>query len=340
MSQPASDADRPTSRLDQLIHEYLQQVDEGKSPDRAAMLREHPDLADEMAGFFEDQDRIANFAQRLRLEETVVLAESRAIRIRRLANGAVVVGCRARSDISAATKSCKRSPAAAWESIYKARQSRLDRVVALKMILAGQLASAADVSRFYGEAQAAANLEHPGIVPIYEVGQYGGQHYFSMAFVDGESLASRLAAGPMLQRDAALLVQQLCEAVQYAHQRGVIHRDLKPGNVLIDGDGRPRITDFGLAEANGGGQRSDGHRPGARHAELHAAGTSRGRFGGGWTGGRHLFAGGGVVRGANRPAAVSGRDADRHALASAVTPIPFRRGSSTRRSRKTSKRFA
>ena len=121
------------------------------------------------------------------------------------------------------------------------------------MILAGQLASTADVSRFYSEAQAAANLEHPGIVPIHEVGQYGGQHYFSMAFVDGESLAERLTAGPLPQQEAAALVQHLCEAVQYAHQRGVIHRDLKPGNVLIDRDGRPHITDFGLAKQTAAG---------------------------------------------------------------------------------------
>ena len=247
MNEPASNADRPTSRLDQLIHEYLQQVDEGKSPDRAAMLREHPDLAGEMAGFFEDQDRIANFAQRLRLEETVVLPAS-GDKNPPAANGAAAGGLPSSVRYFGRYEILQEIARGGMGVIYKARQSRLDRVVALKMILAGQLASAADVSRFYGEAQAAANLEHPGIVPIYEVGQYGGQHYFSMAFVDGESLASRLAAGPMLQRDAALLVQQLCEAVQYAHQRGVIHRDLKPGNVLIDGDGRPRITDFGLAK--------------------------------------------------------------------------------------------
>jgi serine/threonine protein kinase len=247
MSQPASDADRPTSRLDQLIHEYLQQVDEGKSPDRAAMLREHPDLADEMAGFFDDQDRIANFAQRLRLEETVVLP-SNGDKNPPAPNAAVGGGLPSSVRYFGRYEILQEIARGGMGVIYKARQSRLDRVVALKMILAGQLASTADVSRFYGEAQAAANLEHPGIVPIYEVGQYGGQHYFSMAYVDGESLAASLAAGPMLQREAAALVQQLCEAVQYAHQRGVIHRDLKPGNVLIDRDGRPRITDFGLAK--------------------------------------------------------------------------------------------
>jgi WD40 repeat protein len=132
--------------------------------------------------------------------------------------------------------------------VFEARQVSLNRKVALKMILAGQLANDTDVKRFYTEAEAAANLDHPGIVPIFEVGQHEGQHYFSMGFVEGQSLAHRLAGGPLPVREAAALVLKVAEAIDYAHRGGVIHRDLKPANILIDRNGNPRVTDFGLAK--------------------------------------------------------------------------------------------
>lgn len=131
--------------------------------------------------------------------------------------------------------------------VYKARQVKLHRVVALKMILAGQLASQHDVERFYTEAEAAARLDHPGIVPIYEVDEFEGQHFYSMGFVDGESLADRATRHPFKPREAAELMVQVCEAVQYAHDHGIVHRDLKPRNILLTAAGAPRITDFGLA---------------------------------------------------------------------------------------------
>ena len=116
------------------------------------------------------------------------------------------------------------------------------------MILAGQLADDTDVKRFHTEAEAAANLDHPGIVPIFEVGQHEGQHYFSMGFVEGPSLSQRLADGPIPHRQAADLIRRVSEAIEYAHQHGVIHRDLKPANILLDQSGNPRVTDFGLAK--------------------------------------------------------------------------------------------
>ena len=137
--------------------------------------------------------------------------------------------------------------------VYKARQLSLNRVVAVKMILAGLPATKADRDRFHSEARAAALLDHPGIVPVFEVGEYEGQHYFSMGYVDGQSLAARLADGPLPPKEAAELLVAVAEAVQYAHRQGVIHRDIKPSNILIDGTGRPRVTDFGLAKRVDGG---------------------------------------------------------------------------------------
>jgi serine/threonine protein kinase/formylglycine-generating enzyme required for sulfatase activity len=135
--------------------------------------------------------------------------------------------------------------------VFKARQLTLNRIVAVKMILAGSFTGAEDVHRFRIEAEAAAQLDHPGIVPIFEVGQHEGQHYFSMGFVDGQSLSKRVAQGPLPAREAAEIVRAVAEAVQYAHEKGVIHRDLKPGNILMDKIGKPRVTDFGLAKVMG-----------------------------------------------------------------------------------------
>jgi serine/threonine-protein kinase len=132
--------------------------------------------------------------------------------------------------------------------VYKARQPGLKRVVALKMILAGDHAGKRELARFRTEAEAAARLHHPNIVQIYEVGEDNGLPYFSLEYVDGVSLSSRIDNAPQPPREAARIVQILALGMETAHQRGIIHRDLKPANVLVSADGTPKITDFGLAK--------------------------------------------------------------------------------------------
>lgn len=132
--------------------------------------------------------------------------------------------------------------------VYRARQTGLDRLVAIKMTLGARFAGAEERLRLQAEARAAGHLIHPNIVPVYDVGEFEGQPYFSMGLIQGDSLKARLANGPLSAGDAARIARIIAEAVQYAHEHGVIHRDLKPANVLMDQDDQPHVTDFGLAK--------------------------------------------------------------------------------------------
>jgi tetratricopeptide (TPR) repeat protein/tRNA A-37 threonylcarbamoyl transferase component Bud32 len=137
--------------------------------------------------------------------------------------------------------------------VYKARQVSLNRLVALKMVLAGEHARPEDLARFLAEGQVVARLQHPHVVQIYEVGEHAGRPFFALEYLEGGSLQDKLRGAPLPAREAAQLAEVLARAMQAAHARGVIHRDLKPANVLLDQDGRPKITDFGLAKRVEGG---------------------------------------------------------------------------------------
>src|SRR6516164_2264144 len=131
--------------------------------------------------------------------------------------------------------------------VFRARQKSLNRIVALKVISLGQWASKAHVKRFRREAEAAAKLEHPGIVPIHDVGERDGSCYFSMKFVEGGQLDEVVRRTPISVRQAAELIAKIARTVHYAHEHGILHRDIKPGNILLDQNGEPHLTDFGLA---------------------------------------------------------------------------------------------
>ena len=132
--------------------------------------------------------------------------------------------------------------------IYHATQKTLGRDVALKMLLQGSLATEDDMLRFSREAEAAAGLQHPNIVPVYEVGMHEGLPFFSMKHIEGNTLSERLMQGPLPPREAAKLLIPICRAIDEAHQQGLLHRDLKPSNILIDEQGHPYVSDFGLAK--------------------------------------------------------------------------------------------
>ena len=132
--------------------------------------------------------------------------------------------------------------------VFRARQISLGREVAIKMIQQDRLNSPEDHQRFLAEAEATARLVHPGIVQVYEVGEFDGTPFFSMQFIRGETLAQRLKGGPISQRQAAALIATVARAIDYAHQKGILHRDIKPSNILLDEYGTAKVTDFGLAK--------------------------------------------------------------------------------------------
>jgi eukaryotic-like serine/threonine-protein kinase len=245
MTPDRDDSPSREERLQAVLHSYLQALDAGRPPDRAAFLADHPEFTAELADFLAAQDRLDSAARAMR-PPAPPAAETLGAQ-----QGPPAVGTTVRyfGDYELLDEVAR----GGMGVVYRARQVSLDRVVALKMILAGGHAGAADLERFFTEAKAVAQLQHANLVQLYESGEHEGLPYLTLEFVPGGSLADRLKGTPLPPREAARLVEQAARGVQYAHEKGIVHRDLKPANVLLAGDGTAKVTDFGLARRADGG---------------------------------------------------------------------------------------
>jgi len=248
MPTQANDQTSSTPRLlDEAIAAYLEAAAAGQEPDRAQWLDRYAEVAKELTAFFADHDRLQRIAAPLR--SSAASGGSRGDTERPTLPFDPMTGM----DVAFAPHRFGDYELVAEIAhggmgvVYEARHMPLNRTVALKMILSGRLASSAEVQRFRSEATAAAELDHPHIVPIYEVGDCQGQYYFTMKLIRGSSLAQKADAFISRPRDASGLLVTIARAVHHAHQHGILHRDLKPANILLDSDGQPHVTDFGLA---------------------------------------------------------------------------------------------
>jgi tetratricopeptide (TPR) repeat protein/tRNA A-37 threonylcarbamoyl transferase component Bud32 len=257
-------------RLDQTVAAFLEAQERGELPDPRAWVEQHPDIGEELDAFFADQLQFDSILSPLRPppadgHPTVATAHNRTegLRFSLPAPGERFGDYQLLEEIARGGMGV----------VYKARHAALHRTVAIKMLLAGRLASQQDAYRFQREAEGAALLDHPNIVPIYEVGELDGRPYFTMKYVEGGNLTKHVQRLAKDHRAAARLLLGIARAVDHAHQRGLLHRDLKPANILLDGPDTPLVTDFGLAKIV---QRGEWARQPADGAAATETGTTLG----------------------------------------------------------------
>ncbi len=222
---PPDDEDR----LDRVLADYLEAAESGTAPDPAALLAGHPEIAEDLAQFMTAVGQLDRYIAGLRPPSsrppvsTVSLSFGDYDLLAEVGRGGMGI-------------------------VFKARQKSLNRLVALKVLRGSTSDAAGDDRRFRAEAEAAAHLDHPHIVPIYEIGEHDGRPFFSMKLFEGGSLGEQVREFSASPRRPAELVEAIARAVHHAHQRGILHRDLKPSNILLDAEGRPHVADFGLAK--------------------------------------------------------------------------------------------